>query len=336
MTIATLTRAQLANDLGYTDGEGNPSEHAIAQFMRDALGRWGMCPKRALLKHAREQLRAGDVPTDTVPRVLERLVALGECAEVAVGHEAYVAPAEPRWVASGGGLAVLLGPTAVPGETPRVTTLGPADIAVRVHVETEVQAAALEACGARQVSLAEWLHPLGFLRHAARRAGDPVRGDQHHLAKFWARLNDALSEEGLQIDPDAEVRAVVGEPGGFFGRHTAETVEGRWRGDPTDGVWCAYRRGHGDGHWLPTLISVDGGERRALDLFDDDEWRWALLARSRAVGPEEVCRRLGDETIVTWPLPAQVRAAMDIVGVPSGRWRWRVAEDAPDPWALLK
>src|SRR4051812_17430694 len=122
MTIETLTRAQLANDLGYTDAEGKPSERAIAQFMRDALGRWGLCPKRALLKHAREQLRAGDVSADSVPKVLQRLVALGECAEVTVGQEAYVAPAEPRWIASGGGLAVLLGPITVPGGTPRVAT----------------------------------------------------------------------------------------------------------------------------------------------------------------------------------------------------------------------
>lgn len=336
MTIQTLTRAQLASELGYTEVEGQASERAIAQFMRDALGRWGLCPKRALLKHAREQLRAGDVPTDTVPWVLARLVALGECEEVTVGHDAYVAPAERRWVATGGGLAVLLGPIAVPLETPRLATLSPADVAVRVRVDGEEQAAALEALGARQVSLAEWLRPLGFLRCAARRAGQAVRCDNVGLATFWDRLVKALSVEGLQIDPDAEIRAVGGEPGAFFGRHTAATLEGRWRDALPDGVWCAYRRGHGDGHWLPTLVSVDGRERRVLDLFDDDEWRWAFLARSRAVGPEEVVRSSGDEVQVTWPLPAQLRAALDIVGVPSGRWRWRIASDGPDVWALLK
>lgn len=336
MTIEILTRAQIANDLGYTDVEGNPSDRAIAQFMRDAMSRWGMCPKRALLKHARDQLRAGDVPTDTVPRVLERLVALGECAVVAVGHETYVAPAEPRWIDSGGGLAVLLGPVVAPAETPRLATHDPSDIVVRVHVESEEQAAMLEARGARQVSLAEWLHPLGFLRHAVRRAGDAIRGDRVGLGTFWERLVDAVSTEGLQIDPDAEIRAVVGEPGEFFGRHTAATIEGRWRDNLPDGVWCAYRRGHGDGHWLPTLVSVDGDQRRTFDLFDDDEWRWALLARSRAVGPEEVVQRPGDEVQVTWPLPAQLRAALDIVGIPCGSWRWRVAPDGPDAWALLK
>ncbi len=336
MTIETLTRTQLASSLRYTDVEGKPSQRAIAQFMRDALGRWGLCPKRALFKHARDQLRAGDVATDTVPRVLERLVALGECAEVGVGHEAYVAPAEPRWVASGGGLAVLLGPTAPPSETPRFASLDPADIAVRLHVEGDDQAAALETQGARQVLLAEWLHPLGFLGHAARRSGEAVRGDQLTLARYWERLADSASTQGLQVDADADVRAVVGGPGGFFGRHTAPTTEGRWQAAPPDGVWCAYRRGHGDGHWLPTLLAVDGEDRRVLDLFDDDEWRWALLARSRARGPEEVVRREGEEVQVTWPLPAQLRAALDISGVPTGVWRWRVAADAPDLWSLLK
>jgi hypothetical protein len=336
MTIETLTRFQFASELGYTDLEGKPSERAIAQFMRDAMGRWGMCPKRALLKHAREQLRAADVATDTVPRVLERLVALGECAEVAVGNEAYVVPAEIRWVTSGGGLAVLLGPVVAPAETPLLTPLAPSDVAVRVHVESEEQAATLEAHGARQVSLAEWLHPPGFLHHVARRTGDAIRIDQVALATFWEHLIDAVGKEGLQIAPDADVRAVVGEPGGFFGQHAAATLEGRWRVDLPDGIWCAYRRGHGEGHWLPTLISVEGDERRAFDLFDGDEWRWALLARSRAVGPAELVRRSGEEVHVTWPLPAQLRAALDIVGIPSGTWRWRLADDAPDLWALLK
>jgi hypothetical protein len=231
---------------------------------------------------------------------------------------------------------VLLGPLAVPAETPRIAALAPLDVAVRVNLASEEQAATLEARGARQVSLAEWLHPLGFLRHAARRAGNAVRGDEVDLARFWERLVAALGAEGLPLGLDAELRAVVGEPGGFFGRHTVAGVEGRWREAPPSGVWCAYRRGHGDGHWLPTLVSVDGDERRSLDLFDDDEWRWALLARSRVVGPAEVARRSEGEVVVTWPLPAQLRAAMDIIGIPTGRWQWRVADDAPDVWALLR
>jgi hypothetical protein len=335
MTIETLTRAQFASELGHIDPGGNASPRAIAQSMRDAMRRWGLCPKRALLKHAREQLRAGDVPTDTVPQVLERLVALGECVEVAIGHEAYIAPAEPRWIASGGGLAVLLGPVDVPPEIARLETLEPTDLAARVQVVSEEQAATLEARGARQVSLADWLHPLGYLRHVARRSGDAVRADRFPLATFWEHLAAAATEEGLQVGPDAEIRFVAGAPGGFFGRRAAATLEGRWQDSAPDGMWCAYRRGHGDAHWIPTLVSVDGNDRRAFDLFDEDEWRWALLARSRAIGPEEVIQHSGDEVQVTWPLPEQLRAALDIVGLPSGRWRWRVTANAPDLWALL-
>ena len=103
-----------------------------------------------------------------------------------------------------------------------------------------------------------------------------------------------------------------------------------------EGLWCGYRRGHGEGRWLPALISIDEGHRRALDLFDEDEWRWALLARSRAIGTPEVAHRIGEDYQVTWPLPAQLKAAMNIIGVPTGPWRWRVAEDAPDPLDSIK
>jgi hypothetical protein len=335
MKLEALTRAQFASELGYIDAGGDVSPRAVARSMRDAMRRWGLCPKRALLKHARDQLRAGDVPTDTVPQVLERLVALGECAEVAIGHETYIAPAEPRWIASGGGLAVTLGPVDVPPEIARVEPLEPTDVALRVQVISEEQAAMLEARGTRQVSLREWLHPPGYLRHVARRSDEAVRIDRFDLVRFWGHLTTAVAQEGLQVDRDAEIRFLLGAPGGFFGRHAAATLEGRWQDSAPDGIWCAYRRGHGEAHWLPTLVSVDGDDRRAFDLFDDDEWRWALLARSRAIGPEDVIRRSGDEVQVTWPLPRQLSAAMDIVGVPSGRWRWRVAADAPDLWALL-
>lgn len=335
MTIEALTRAQLAREFRYIDSGGDANPRAVAQSMRDAIRRWGLCPKRALLKHARDQLRAGDVPTDIVPQVLERLVALGDCAEVAIGHETYIAPTEPCWIASGGGLAVMLGPVDVPTEIARLEPIEPTDVVLRVQVVSDAQAALLEARGARQVSLREWLHPPGYLRYVARRSDDAVRIDRFDLVTFWRHLTAAVSEEGLLVDRDAEIRFLVGAPGGFFGRHAAATLEGRWQDSAPDGIWCAYRRGHGEAHWLPTLVSVDGDDWRAFDLFDEDEWRWALLARSRAIGAEEVIRRFGDEVQVTWPLPRQLRAALDIVGAPSGSWRWRVAADAPDLWALL-
>jgi len=336
MTVRTSNRAKFALELGYVGEDGQPSDRAIAQLLRNALGRWGLSPKRAVVGYAREQLRMADVPSDGVSKSLERLLLLGECAEVSVGHESLIAPAEPRWIEVGGRQAVLLGALPVPAGLSPVVPLPPDDVAVRVTLEGKESVAILASAGWRQASLEEWLHPPGFLQHLVRREGGAVRVDEWDLARFWERLASATIEEGLLLGPDAELRAVIGTVGSFFGRYMTPGVEGRWREQPPTGVWCAYRRGHGDSRWLPTLVSVDGDERRALDLFDEDEWRWALLARSKAVGTAEVVRHEDGQVCVTWPLPAQLHAAMNIIGVPAGPWRWRIADDAPDLWSLLR
>ena len=41
------------------------------------------------------------------------------------------------------------------------------------------------------------------------------------------------------------------------------------------------------------VVGKAGDGRRALDLYDEDEWRWAVLARGRHVGAEEVVRADG-------------------------------------------
>ena len=334
MTLETLTPADLARELKYVDAGGELRLSAVASLLREAMLRWGLSPRRSVLKHARDQLAATELPTEQVADVLDRLVHMGECAEVTIGHERYVAPAERRWIRVGGGDAVLLGPVLPPPETPLVPGLPGGHLAQRVRLESE-DGIELESRGVRQVSVAEWLQPLGFERHATRRQGGPIRLDQFDLVAFWDQLSQAVSKEGLTLGPDAELRVVAGEPGMFFGGLRAPAPEGRWTDSPPEGIWCGYRRGHGEGRWLPALISVDEGRRRALDLFDDDEWRWALLGRSFALGPREVAQRTESEYRETWPLPAQLRAAMDIVGVPTGAWRWQVAEDAPDPLALV-
>ena len=38
---------------------------------------------------------------------------------------------------------------------------------------------------------------------------------------------------------------------------------------------------------------------------------------------------------LTFPAPSQLRAAMDILGRPSGAWAWDVSPDGPDLWRLL-
>ena len=334
MSLRTLPRAQLGTHLGYLDDEGNPSQRAIADLLRTSLNRWGLSPKRAVLEYGRAELRTcGVEDVSGVPRVLQRLVELGECDDLYVGRESYLAPATPRWIPVGGGVAVYLGAAEPPDGL--ALERNPLDVVRRLRIDTDENAATLELAGAQEMSLAEWLVPLHYFRHASRRMRRPARSDEVSLVRFWELLEKVFTEEGLPIAADAEVRVLGGRQGEYFGRHYSVEPEGRWTTEPEEGLWCAYRHGYGEAHWHPCIISVAGDDRRILDLYDEDEWRWALLARGRSVGAEEIVRAEGPRIQLTFPAPNQLRAAMDILGRPSGAWAWEVNADGPNLWQFL-
>lgn len=335
MKLRTHSRTQLSAQFGYLDAEGRPSDRTVADILRAPLSRWGLSPKRAVLKHARAEFRAGGVEdVSDIPRVLRRLVDIGECEEVYVGHELYLAPTMPRWITVGEGVSAFLGVSEPPHGLSLLDS-NHRDIVRRLRVGSDEDAAMLELAGVQEISLSEWLVPPGYLRHASRRIKRPARLDAVPLEGFWDLLEDALTEEGLTVSADAEVRFLGGRPGDFFGRHNSLQPEGRWTTDPGEGLWCAYRRGYGDTHWHPCIVAVAGDSQRVLDLYNEDEWRWALLARGRRVGAEEVVLTDGLRVQLTFPAPAQLRAAMDILGGPTGAWAWDVSPKGPDPWRLL-
>ena len=337
MTLETLSKAQLAKDLRLIDANGKTSERTVSNLLRAPIARWGLSPKRSVLKYARDQLRAAGVnDVSCVPKVLQHMIALGECDEVYVGHEAYVAPAEPRWLPVGKNAGVYLGVFGPPEGVSMASTSNYHDIVQRIRVDSDDAATRLHVAGVREVLMAEWLSPVNYLRHATRRLRSPARSDIVTLASFWDLLEAAVAEEGLPLSADAEVRAVTGEPGQFFGCYNAIAPEGRWTTVAPDGVWCAFRRGYGEKHWHPTIIAVDGEERRALDLYDQDEWRWALLARGRRLGLDEVILTEDESVRLTFPAPAQLRAAMDLLGPSTAPWTWDLQHGAPDVWALVE
>lgn len=335
MRLRTQSPAELSAQLGYLDAEGKPSVRGIANVLRAPLSRWGLSPKRSVLKHARAEFRASGVDeVGDIPRVLRRLVDIGECEEVYVGHEVYLAPTTPRWLSVGEDVSAYLGVSGPPDGLSLMDS-NHHDIVRRLRVGTDEEAAMLELAGVREVSLSDWLMPPGYLRHASRRMRQPARSDAIPLERFWDLLEEAMTEEGLTVSADAEVRFLGGRPGDFFGRHNSSQIEGRWTIDPGEGLWCAYRRGYGDTHWHPCIIAVTGDGKRALDLYDDDEWRWALLARGRRVGTEEVVQADGLRVQLSFPAPVQLRAAMDILGSPTSAWSWEVSPNGPDLWPLL-
>ena len=332
MTLRTIPQTELGKRLGYLGDDGRPIARAVADLLRAPLARWGLSPRVMVLKHVRVELRAGGVEDVTlVPRVLQHLIEVGECDEVYLGHERYLAPASPRWLPVAEGVAAYLGVAQPPAGLTRLQP-HPDEVVRRVRVETDEDAAILEVASVREISLAEWLTPLGYLPYAARRLRRPVRGDTLPLRDFWNLLEASLLKEGLTVGTDSEIRFLTGGPGEFFGRYDSPEPQGRWTAAAPDGLWCAYRRGYGETHWHPCIVSLAGGRRSALDLYDGDEWRWALVARGLHLGIHEVVQNEGRRIQLGFPPPTQLRVAMDLVGTPAGPWQWEVASRAPLPW----
>ena len=59
--------------------------------------------------------------------------------------------------------------------------------------------------GIRETTIGEWLRPLGYLDHAARREGRILRNDEITLPQFWELLEATLADEGLPLGDEAEV-----------------------------------------------------------------------------------------------------------------------------------
>ena len=338
MTLETITRDTYARELGLIQEDGEISRRSLAGLLRAPLARWGLSPRKEILRYAREQLEAADVldrAGDPLLKSLDALVRLGECMEVHIGGDRYLAPPPPRWIPTGRGTGALLGVVPVPRGVEELQGAGN-DIVRRIRVGNHEDLERLHMAGIRQVSIQDWLRPPGYLRYAVDREGHLLRNDKISLARFWDLLEGALAKAGQSLDKDARVRAVVGESGGFFGKVFAETCEGRWTESAPDGVWCASRQGYGSAHLHPVLMQVSGQRRRTLDLYDWDEWRWALLARGCRLGEKEQIERRDNEVRMSFPPPLQLASAMDLLGPRRTAWTWEVAPDAPEPWQLLE
>ncbi len=337
MNLESIRRDALARETGLISDDGEVSERGLADLLRLPLSRWGLAPRSAVLRHARLQLEAAglrDQASSLLPKVLERLVKLRECEDVSIGHERYIAPAPSSWIRTGDGSATLLSVGPVPaGIVERGLGGKGQDIVRRIRLRSDDELAVLRMANVRETTMDEWLKPHGYLLHGIRRAQRLMCSDELSISRFWELVVSATREHGIPLGGDAEVRSVVGKPGDYFGRYDTERCEGRWSEVAPDGVWCAYRRGYGQGHWHPITLEVDGGQRRAMDLHDHDEWRWALLARGRCMGAEERVEQGDHRVQLSFRAPDQLITAMDILGPRRSGWSWEVSCAAPDPWA---
>ena len=76
-------------------------------------------------------------------------------------------------------------------------------------------------------------------------------------------------------------------------------------------------------------MSVDGTQRRTVDLYDKDEWRWALIARGLYFETPEILKTSEGQVQVSFPLPKQLESALSLLGTNVGGWQWNVYNGAP-------
>ena len=337
--MESITRESYAREIGLISDAGEISVRGLADLLRLPLARWGMSTRAKVLSYARTQLEAAgrrDQASGPLTNVLGHMVSLKECVEVSIDGEAYLAPSQPQWIRSGYRSATLLGVEPVPdGIVEQFPDGWRSDIVRRIFVRNDQEQADLRIAGVRETSLEDWLRPNEYLLHAMRREARLIRSDELSLTQFWELLVSAVQEEGLPLGNDAEVRFVCGDPGDYFGKHHSDACEGRWTEVAADGVWCAYRLGYNQAHWHPIIVAIDGVHRRAMDLYDKDEWRWALLARGKSSGAEEIVECRDDVLQLNFPAPDQFVAVMDLLGQRRSGWSWRVNDGAPDPWTIL-
>lgn len=340
MNLEVASQDQIATTFGLMTSAGQASRRGLAEILRSFSLRQGMVTRRRLLRYGREQIAAAGLsdafPSGSVGPILDRLVAYKDYQHASIGHQPYALPGLPRWIEIGAGRAALVGLSHIPKSLTLWTADDCNDLVRRCEIGREETYAALRLAGFIAISWDEWLQPLDYVKYVARRSDEPIRSDLVTLSTFWDLLTESLAREGHLLGPDAEVRFLTGKRGGFFGRRDSLECEGRWSTEANEGVWCAYRKGFGDAQWHPAIVAVDAEERRCFDLFDHDEWAWALLAKAESEGQHEVVKRSKDRLSVSFPMPEQLSAAMDLLGHQTKSWEWDVAADAPDIWALVR
>lgn len=318
--LEALTPDTLRSKLRFlSDPDGSPAVGSVAEAARACVRAWRSPARARVTAYLHRQFIAAGFAEDLVRarvgNVVDALIDVGDVTPVRLSGKASLVLSRPRWIA-----------------------IEPQDFAFlgRDDAETPV-AGAMNGYVRRATALADYATAEEFVsfmgapayrRHLARRTGGSGDGA---LGEFWATLTSALRHDGQPLDA-SQMRAVVDPPGahdGYFGQHNQQTVSGRWKVGAPDGTWCGVRPGRNPSEWHPILIGVSGSDVQSLDLFDWDEWAWALLARGSALGAPERSEWKADILSFQHPIPAQYVRALRLLARPGDRrWTWTISEGA--------
>jgi hypothetical protein len=317
--LEALTPDSLRARLGFSADDANtPAIGPIAEAARVCVQNWRSPARARVTAYLHRQLIAAgfdeEQVRDRVGDVINALIDTGDLTAIRLDGKASLILSRRSFVSTGGIEHAMLG------------AVGDAIVACEPWRYTRTRTVVPEGLSAEAFS--DWLGPAGYRRHLGRRLGGSAHGT---ITEYWAALTSSLQHEGNPLDATL-LRAVVQPPGtqnGFFGRHNVPAVSGRWTAAAPDGTWCAVRPGRNPNEWHPIVVTVTGPEVRALDLYDWDEWNWALLARGAAIGTPERSTWQDDFLAFEFPIPKQFVRALRLLGGPAERrWTWRLSATA--------
>lgn len=329
MSLEVVSRDCYLQKMGYSLEDGSFSDRLLANLLRAPIGRWGLCRRRDVIGYVRKQLGAASVSDsvdDRLEFIMNRLSELGDCAVTLLDGTKYLIPTSPVMIRTGSQNFAFLGSLCLPQGVPDVG-FNDGDIVRRFEIENEECIAFLDSINAREMSISEWFSYPDYLLHASRRKGRSIASNEMTLSEYWKFLCCKLRDEGLRVDDGAGIRILSGARGELFGRHDSPETRDRWTTADRVGIWCGYRSGYSDRHWNPCIVEVTSNGTSALDLFDRDEWRWALLSKGRNCGEDEIISIKENTISLTFPAPSQLRSALDILGFQAKPWSWTVGSE---------
>lgn len=310
--LEALTPENLRDRLGFAaDAAGAPTIGSVAQAARACVHAWRSPARARVTAYLHRQLIAAGFEEEQVrarvAEVIDALIEVGDVTPVRLSGKASLVLSRPQWIRIADGDLAFLGQQEVASQ-PIAETQG---FVRRVRAANEASTL---------IEFATFMGAPGYRRHLARRTSGTGDGT---LTEFWSILSSAVRHDGQPLDA-ALARAVVDPPGshdGRFGRYNQPQLSGRWQATAPDGTWCAVRPGRNPNEWHPILLRVAGAEVTSLDLFDWDEWNWALLARGAANGAPERSVWASGTLSFEHPVPAQFLRGLRLLGVP-GKWAW--------------
>ncbi|RWB25120.1 MAG: hypothetical protein EOQ41_24555 [Mesorhizobium sp.] len=318
--LEALDQTTLRIRLGIeVDEAGLPSVGSVAAIARACIQAWRTAGRARVTAYLNRQLLAAGFKEEQlrerVSEVIDALIDIGDVIAVRLDGKPSLVSSRQTLVRIAETAYTVLGEG---GDNPTI----------QQDPRRYARGAAAGAEHPTALGFSDWLGPAQFRLYLARRLGGSADGT---INEFWATLQSTLRHQASPLDL-ARLRAVVAPPSAeaaFFGRHNLPAVTGRWTSDVPNGTWCGVRPGRNPNEWHPILAHVEGSAAQALDLYDWDEWAWALLARGLALGAPERSNFLNGVLAFEHPVPRQFTRALRLLGGPGSKaWTWRISEAA--------